>query len=73
MRRKRQDLASATENPTSRRGKRVYCFECGFCAFGGWCTVKARNVMPRAIMCEFGRRARAVETQKRYISRKKKR
>ena len=71
MRRRRQSLAEATANPSSRHGPQLFCGACRFCVMGWWCSIKARTVMAKTIMCEFGRRAKAVERQQRYISRKK--
>lgn len=71
MKRRRQSLAEATANPSSRHGPQMFCGSCRFCFKGGWCSIKARAVMAKTIMCEFGRRAKAVERQQRYISRKK--
>ena len=71
VRRRRQSLAEATANPSSRHGPQLFCGACRFCVMGGWCSIKARTVMAKTIMCEFGRRAKAVERQQRYISRKK--
>ena len=71
MRRRRQSLAEATANPSSRHGPQLFCGSCRFCFKGGWCSIKARAVMEKTIMCEFGRRAKAVEYHQRYVARKK--
>lgn len=71
MRRKRQNLAEATENPSRQHGPQLFCRACRYCIMSGRCSIKARAVMPRTVMCEFGRRAKAVENQQRYIAKKK--
>lgn len=71
VRRRRQSLAEATANPSRRHGPQLFCAACRFCVMGGWCSIKARSVMAKTIMCEFGRRAKAVEYHQRYVARKK--
>ena len=47
------DLATSTANPRSKKGRKVYCFQCRYCS-GGWCTVKAAPIAQRTLACAYG-------------------